>query len=685
MARIKDLEEEVARLREYKTLTKLRMKQAAEKLSSYRVQVEEYQETIATLQRTIAEQNAATEEHLRRIRALEDKCAALEVTASQPEHVFAPQPLTAATLTALDEVQLSLGSSSSSDDDDDDSSSCSSSDKSTGGGNLAQDGPNHVDNNVCIKGDDSNANNAVIVHDDKTREDANEDDDDASQDSMSWMDSDLDDMSEKKTPSGPLIPKASFPKVMTSTHSSIEYGEASPRQPMATSPRPLSPRRTPPKSTPSRKRPLPDETSLDAASPFFKKPSSPDARGPTQIDTPAQPHVVPELHMLQLTIHQKSMAKNPHRATLIVQAFLQAMRTIDDPVVRVRVSCLSFDPHETQNTCMERALNGLVKHHHLSVETITAAMLKTGVAVVPETPIYVDFFWQLTHPNAAHLASVLHLIAHHLTRKFIRNPKVQSTWCRIHTLLARRANLVACSRAFVVDRLVESNRSIWDAIAIGQSWPLVLSPIGSPSAALLPTTIRFLLGELYDAAAAQTEQLMYVQELTLLCRLQPSISSDAFTAIFRDAVDTPTDLFEACASLRLLLRVKGWQWCHTHVPILVDAAAPPSAMRLRLMGVSAATYFSFGFSDALLINHANEMVATLQQVLTSSDAEPSHQLAAATALLEVAQAVPTPAVRQQHVATIVHWFQRQPMTDQLALPAAFLRHLQQASSLVGST
>ncbi|OQS04427.1 hypothetical protein THRCLA_03337 [Thraustotheca clavata] len=65
---------ELEKLREYKKLTKLRMKQAAEKLATYRVQLEEATKTIATHEATIAQQaNLISELRLEVVKLKEKK------------------------------------------------------------------------------------------------------------------------------------------------------------------------------------------------------------------------------------------------------------------------------------------------------------------------------------------------------------------------------------------------------------------------------------------------------------------------------------------------------------------------------------------------------------------------------------------------------------------------------------
>ncbi|KDO35378.1 hypothetical protein SPRG_00227 [Saprolegnia parasitica CBS 223.65] len=122
--------DELEKLRSYKTLTKLRMKQAAEKLGSYRVQVEDAQKTIQDLQATNADLQAMNADHVRVIAELRAEVARLqraqEVAATQPFQ-RAPSPAVASVVTdpppALatpvrkDATASDDASSSSSDDD----------------------------------------------------------------------------------------------------------------------------------------------------------------------------------------------------------------------------------------------------------------------------------------------------------------------------------------------------------------------------------------------------------------------------------------------------------------------------------------------------------------------------------------------------------------------------------------
>ncbi|CAK4674870.1 unnamed protein product [Aphanomyces euteiches] len=606
------MEDELSRLRDYKTLTKLRMKQAAEKLASYRIQLEECQSTIASLKQTIDSQQKTIQEQAQQIESLQ-KTREIPVAIAPEEQTEETKTLLheePTKETILEEPQLSLDSSSD-DDDGDDSDSGSESSSSTSS-------------------------------------------------SMSESFLDLDDEPKKTNEDAHVAPKTEL-----NTEVSIEDAEVLPSKYETPQPIPVE------QVTASKPLQLPADPvpTVQPTSPAcLKRPLAELANAETKDASPVKKlktNQSIELVQLQQTI-QKPLAKH-QRADTIIQAYFRAVRAIDEPSL--------------QETCLVKTLNALVKHHKLPLAEIAPAFIKVGSTTAMDTAVYVEFLWQLASSSPSDLVAVLQHIASFLAKKGARSPKVQTTWCRVHTHLCRRANLVACSRTFLMDRLVEFNCSIWDAVAIGQTWPNVLSLLGDTTA-LLPTTIRFVLGSLYESESAKDDNLVYFDQLITLCQLQPLMSDATYVAHFHAKMnDEP---FETCESLRLLLRTKGWAWCSAHLPTVIDnnTESNPSSLRLRIMGVTAAMYVNHGYNDATLVNHAKEMVTALIHALESEASDTTIKIAAAAALLEVAENVPTKALQKDYVAHILTWFQTQPVATQLCYPNGFLQRLHSVTALL---
>ncbi|RHY13589.1 hypothetical protein DYB28_002786 [Aphanomyces astaci] len=369
------------------------------------------------------------------------------------------------------------------------------------------------------------------------------------------------------------------------------------------------------------------------------------ARGSTKAELEAEVEKLREYKTLtKLRMKQAAEKLGSYRVQLEeCQATIESLKesvTSQHQTIEHQAKTIRALTDKVMALCLTKTVKNLVAHHHVPVPAIAAAVLKIGSKSVIESTVCVDLLWQVTHPRRADLLMVLHAIGSHVRKTFNRhNTQVQASWCRVHVLLCRRATWIAASRSFLVDRLLEVNRSIWDFVTMVQSWPQIFAQLGdgddnvtaAATSSLLPTTIRFLMGNMCreEEAKAKDNNAEYFSELYRVCRLDPPLSDDWYLDKFQARFEMTT--FETCESVRLLLRVQGWQWCADHhiVPDKPDDQLTPTALRI----------------------------------------------AAATALVELAQGVPTKALRTEYVAAVVRWFQGQSPTGQLSQSTSFVRQL----------
>ncbi|ETV76595.1 hypothetical protein, variant [Aphanomyces astaci] len=501
-----ELEAEVEKLREYKTLTKLRMKQAAEKLGSYRVQLEECKATIESLKESVTSQHQTIEHQAKTIRALTDKVAAMEASESTPAATPAAPPMTHLESAAIrSDPWLSLASSDNDEPDtnngatataaassDDDSSSSGSSSSTTSDESDVETQPAAHPETTSLFGQNKQISSPPFSHPatslfpSPTHATPNTD----IKPVVAAITQQSFDTPNHTSPSTPCAKPAASPS-KSAASSSQSSAAAPPRSPptQTTASMPKDTARphattittTTTASFPRKRALCPGDSKEDTMSPPLKAAKTTSVAGAPSATPPPT-----ELVALSSAL-QKPMAKHM-RAELVIQAYLTALRTSDDPTTRA--------------LCLTKTVKNLVAHHHVPVPAIAAAVLKIGSKSVIESTVCVDLLWQVTHPRRADLLLVLHAIGSHVRKTFNRhNTQVQASWCRVHVLLCRRATWIAASRSFLVDRLLEVNRSIWDFVTMVQSWPQIFAQLGdgdddvtaAATSSLLPTTIRFLV------------------------------------------------------------------------------------------------------------------------------------------------------------------------------------------------
>ncbi|OQR84677.1 hypothetical protein ACHHYP_13061 [Achlya hypogyna] len=589
--------DELEKLRAYKTLTKLRMKQAAEKLATYRVQVEEATKKIQDLEAARAEQ--ASNEQLRR-RSSTIPTLTPVMTTTQPRPKLEPLPVTTSIkalsattkLFAPIEPKAPVATKVS-----------------------AAPAPTIVAPMTAPKAPEPKFPQEAhrVLIDGATEKPAvtlslSDEADGSSDGSSTVTESDSDTDTEG--------PDASTPSLVLST--------------AMLAPSTLSPTAAPP--------------------------------SPTELEPPAKrlktEEVPPELSEF-LAVAQTVSGAKIYRATKMLQTFFDIVRNSSD---RVATAAL-----------LQPKLVAWMGHHVVPLLDVLAAFVGTANTAT-DISIHVDALAALA-PADAPLA--LAHISRHMTRKKSLPTKNQVGWCRVHTFLSSRAGTLGATKTFLVDRMLADNRHVLDFVAIGESWPAALASLAVPC--VLAATLRYLIGALVDARAmAETVDLQAAAIQEMYALFGGSFEADAAAVAAAFAAEEQPQTFELNQSVRLLVTVLGWTECKTRFPCFVALAQAPTAASLRFVGSVAATLMHLTNIDAAFVmNEAKAMIDRLIAAVEDTAGDEHLRDAAVVGLLEVASSVPAKALSKEYMVPVLSWFGAKTPQDQMALPASFLRKLQQ--------
>ncbi|EQC42193.1 hypothetical protein SDRG_01032 [Saprolegnia diclina VS20] len=610
-----DTNDELEKLRSYKTLTKLRMKQAAEKLASYRFQVEDAQKTIQDLQATNADLQAMNADHVRVIAKLRVEVTRLQraqeaAARQQPvQRALSPtvvravaDPLPALATPVQNDAPASDDASSSSSDDDDSVSDA-------GSGILA------------------------------TGSDTDSDDDEPKTVAMLLG----------RAAAG-ASPKAMTPLPLPTTHV--------PSTTTTTATTTVTPTTAPPTETPT----TPTETAPTTET--TTAPETTDA-APTAKKRKRDESMPQNINRF-LQVASMSSGSTTYRATKILALFYGAVFGNEDKVAtslmllpKLRKAMRHHQIPITDVASAFVATAPIGKDIALHVDVLSqVAPTPSDAAVALATitqhvgrkknlPMKLQVGWCRVHTlfsrRIGSLAATTAFLLDRLAapnRHLFDFVAVAESWPLALTQLGAKAStsLLAITVRYLLGTLVAAREGV------DEHTELQITPI---------------------------------QDMYALCSGAVAADADAIAAGFVTSAPTDTMLFEMQESLRLLCLVHGYAKCMQMFPSVQELLAETTSVSVRLLGVTAATLLEHPCADeATDTNAAKSMIERLLPVVQNTHCDPHLRAAAAVGLLEVASRVSAKTLAKEYLSPVLLWFGSLSPPAQLAMPSGLLRKLQ---------